>query len=1271
MEFEELFSHWIDRLNQGEMLDVDEIRKRCPDRADELIDMLREFEGLVPSDKVDGQTFGVYSIRGELGRGGMGIVYDAYESSLDRRVALKILPPGLTMSEKSLSRFQQEAKIVGKLKHPNIVQVYATGIEDGTPFIAMEYVGGEPLDQILNRKQQGSLFPKDQTQAVNDTDETVVQPQEALETAIIPELPAQDTQDETWSPIPSSPKDMDLGYCIKMAKLFQEVAEGLAHAHSRDIIHRDLKPSNLILEKETGKLRVLDFGLARVEGQESLTVSGEILGTPRYMSPEQASGDSNLDHRSDIYSLGATLYEVLTLSPVFEANSAHRTIEMILNREPRSPGKINPRIPNDLETIVMKCLRKRPQERYQTIESLAQDLASFTRGDPIKARPLSSWERCTRWLAKNYLKAASVVAIVVLLGVLSNFIIESNREGKEKAYDEFVNEAAVLLRRSEFYSGYTGLFAWDKIGYNYFAMTTGLGDLGTVNKVVKQAIDNLSQAIEIYPDRAEAYFYRGQSYFNIDELEKGEKDLLKAIELGFAPSAYFLANFKKFASEDEESQELSDKARELGESTYWSESWFQANIAMSNRDWKKADEIHQELFEKLRSKSEPYIGFKVNFYLNWGLNLLYLKEFEKAREKFATVQAFRPESTEPGLFKAMSFYLEGDNKKADEILESLYQETPTEEILNTFCTVMFARHKDVNRGLYWAEKLPTGFFRELWRSSFLGFSHRTTESYEVAKELPKLNPKAPLSWFLSALAHANVGDNKTAIQQLEEAKKLAPNSALPLIMLSNLNFQQSQIFFRKNQPAQGIPLIMKAQEFLTKAVEVEPDSSVAHYYLALAQSGRVPEEETLKGFEKVIELAATNTAFVFPLEQAYFNVGQIYIKRNELDSAIKNLEKSVEIGVEGKAIRSSWYLNLSQSYDKLNRPLKSLSTLEAGLTRFPVSRSLNAAYTVAVKNIFPDLPTYKAIDRFTNGELNQEQLEQFKAAHKDQKGSAKLAYFMGCMENKGSNFEPAFRHFIEARAHDPSSEEIILRLATAYRNVSRSLEAELELRQYLKNNCSDSRALWNLWIELCFLDLKKSLSSVAAIFPCRNAETEFDFSKSKKPVDDLWWLIHGLDNEGTVRINCGGGSYPAKGDHLAWGQDRFNQWGRIFLNGQGEYVGKIKLSPTTIQDERPFRSNRYFIKTKEQPFTAYQIPLAQGKYEVKLLLTELYFDVPEERVFSIQLEGKLIKENFSIGPMGETIEFVEEIEVTDGYLDVGFISHKDNPTINGIVITKL
>ncbi len=390
-ELEELLVHYIDRLTSGDMLDKLQIAQDHPDLAPELVRRLEAFEvigsGSLPDIPLG--TLGDYTLRREIGRGGMGVVYDAWQNSMDRRVALKVLPPGMAADNRAFHRFMREAKTAGQLSHQNVVAVYSTGVEEGTPWYSMEFVEGETLAHVLARLKKAE-------------------------------------EDET-----PFGKRSEQQYYLNMAKAFADVADGLQHAHSKGVIHRDIKPSNLILDEE-GRLRILDFGLARLEGQESLTVSGDFVGTPLYVSPEQArQRKSEVDHRTDVYSLGATLYEVIAGRPPFKGRDHQDTLSQIIDRDPVEPRKLNQRVPRDLETIVLKCLQKDPGDRYGTAEALGQDLRRCVRGDAIEARPLSGWERLVRKISRNRHKLRRQVTVLLLLsclGVLGYMLVRAEWE---------------------------------------------------------------------------------------------------------------------------------------------------------------------------------------------------------------------------------------------------------------------------------------------------------------------------------------------------------------------------------------------------------------------------------------------------------------------------------------------------------------------------------------------------------------------------------------------------------------------------------------------------------------------------------------------------------------------------------------------------------------------------------------------------------------------------------------------------------------------------
>jgi serine/threonine protein kinase len=314
-------------------------------------------------------TIAGFEIVREIGQGGMGVVYEATELSLGRRAALKVLtaPRATTIA---VERFRREARAAAKLHHTNIVPVFGVGEDDGQLFYVMQFIDGESLSQVFNRLATRQTA----------TDATKM----------------SSRLSEVSGP----------AHFRAIAGIGQKVAEALAYAHNQGILHRDIKPANLLLDAR-GSVWITDFGLAKsFEGEDGLTRTGDIVGTIRYMAPERFEGHS--EPRSDVYALGVTLYELLTLRPLFAESSHAKLIERVVHDEPIAPRRIDRRIPHDLETIVRKAMAKEPEARYASAEALTDDLRRFLQGVPVLARPVGPAARLARWCRRQPKLAAAI-----------------------------------------------------------------------------------------------------------------------------------------------------------------------------------------------------------------------------------------------------------------------------------------------------------------------------------------------------------------------------------------------------------------------------------------------------------------------------------------------------------------------------------------------------------------------------------------------------------------------------------------------------------------------------------------------------------------------------------------------------------------------------------------------------------------------------------------------------------------------------------------------
>lgn len=325
------------------------------------------------------RMFGDYALLEKIGQGGMGVVYRAFDQRLNREVALKMLSANLGVSPVSLARFRLEAQLAAKLEHPNIVSTHEVGEVGGAPYFTMGLVEGTHLRHQMSR---WTLVP------------SAISKNSKPPTASSPVLAAQ----------------------VRIARLVATLARAISHAHDRGVVHRDLKPSNIIIDAED-RPHVTDFGIAKLlTEQHELTGTDDILGTPNYMSPEQAQGGS-VGPLSDVYSLGAILYELLTGRPPFRAATAVETLRLLTTEQLTHPAVANRGVDADLATICAKCLEKNPSHRYSSALLLAEDLEHWIRREPILARPASPWMRLRRWGQRNPVGAALILTLLIGFGV--------------------------------------------------------------------------------------------------------------------------------------------------------------------------------------------------------------------------------------------------------------------------------------------------------------------------------------------------------------------------------------------------------------------------------------------------------------------------------------------------------------------------------------------------------------------------------------------------------------------------------------------------------------------------------------------------------------------------------------------------------------------------------------------------------------------------------------------------------------------------------------
>jgi serine/threonine protein kinase/Tfp pilus assembly protein PilF len=560
----------MDAMAAGQPIDRDDLLAKYADVADELAECLSNLDFVQnvapqladeatahPASSIEhpasrSANLGDFRILREIGRGGMGVVYEAEQLSLGRRVALKVLPFAAMLDRQQLARFKNEARAAATLDHPNIVAIYSVGVERGVHYYAMQLIEGQSLAQVVEQlrgKNDASSSMLDagsrHSSSMQKPASSIQHPASNIDTAPNAALPT------LHAPSSSLPAFASRDYYRTIAQLGIQAAEALDHAHQNGILHRDIKPANLLLECQTPshlrgglgrgcddhthlKLWITDFGLARMEQDAGMTMTGDILGTLRYMSPEQALAKRVVvDHRSDIYSLGITLYELLTLQPAFTGDDRQELLRQIAFEEPRKLRQINTRIPRDIETIVLKAIEKNPTHRYTTAHDLAEDLRRCLNHKPIQAKPPTWRNRVTKWSHRHPVAVrATALTLLVSSAVIAASVGWAMRDRQlqhavASATFDLAANAAALVEMGRYDDAikvsHQAIRLKPNFAEGYFNLGLALEGKGLLD----QAIANFRKAVARNPDLFKAHFRLGlalgEKGLNKEALESMEK----------------------------------------------------------------------------------------------------------------------------------------------------------------------------------------------------------------------------------------------------------------------------------------------------------------------------------------------------------------------------------------------------------------------------------------------------------------------------------------------------------------------------------------------------------------------------------------------------------------------------------------------------------------------------------------------------------------------------------------------------------------------------
>jgi len=1285
--YQEILARYIEELTRTGFVDPDAIFKEHPDCAADLLEDLQNYIqlGEAGEEKEPVGTLGDYTLRRQIGRGGMGIVYDAWENSMDRRVALKVLPSAVAADSRSFLRFMQEAKTAGQLVHPNIVAVYAMGVKDRTPYYAMEFVEGQTLSELIERDARAP--------------------------------------DDAQTPF-GAPRGTAAFYS-NAAGAFAGAAEGLQHAHANKVIHRDIKPSNLILDSG-GRLRILDFGLARHEGQQTITLSGDIVGTVLYMSPEQARAKrARVDHRTDIYSLGATMYEFFTGRPPFKGSSHQDTISRILTREPAEPHRLRRDLPRPLETIILKCLRKEPDDRFGTAEALAQDLRRFARGDPIEARPQSALERFLGRVRRQIVRIAVGVLILLLVAVFLLFVYEyrvnrrerlaTARQQKLQAFEEKIVQAVSDIQLGEMnlraaYGGRSTLDPRGLFGIHRFEKVVAESPLVPIGRAIAAI-----QSAQPFPEGTfEAYYHWARALALRKDLSGALEKLDRLFEKApqFVPGRMLAAELLRKQGRKEQAGEQERRA-ERAASLPWQKAWLEGRRAESNEDWKRAEDAYSRLLKLVSGgKKEPYHGIRLETRLRRGGVLLHMRAYQRALSDFNVANEMWPEAFEPYLLAGRTYYLMEKHLYAEEVFRELYRTRRPEERDHAavWIGVMYSYHRDHEKALTWARRITNRALRDRLRSYYLMRLRRFSQAEAAARASIARNPRNAMAYHMLALALKSRKRYAEAIKNCEKAVKLDPMDFGSYHTLGTMYYEMM------NFP--------KAVEYLQKALELKPDysNSLCNLGAALVRSGHM--KEGLKYLKQSLRIAPSgfNTVFIALTLERLREPGyvqrqmELYRESVRLDPTLwlswfnwgvalyqnfGKYEEALEKLLRAQALYADYhtaFAHLARVYEHLGREeeavkyyRKSLDSLHASGRRniveymqlgntlaktsdLPEIRREGLALLLEASKLWPG--DHRVLGDYAGALIENEKYTEARAVtaralklHPGYVLALKNRAVMSQREGKPAEALADFLAAIRLRPVRYFEEVYVDTLDLLATEKQFSFGGELgELRKLVEaalgRKNPDPRLLWHVWLTLSLVhrkqdikELFKDMARVASIADVKRAGGE-------AYAEEIRRALERLHSKGNLRINCGGGAYR-QADGTVWESDRF------FFGGRRDEAGSDDAVAGT-NDHILYTTNRKF-PFWERSAKAYRIPVLPGNYRVTLHFAESYSSDWEPRIFDIKLEGTKVFEGYDTRSLGAATAdrraFV--VEDTDAVLEIEFKPRLVGAFVNAIEVERL
>jgi tetratricopeptide (TPR) repeat protein len=1034
------------------------------------------------------------------------------------------------------------------------------------------------------------------------------------------------------------------------------------------------------------------------------------------MSPEQVSR-GKVDARADVYSLGVTLYEVLTLRTPYQGESDHELQRAILFEEPLPPRKLNPRLHRDLETVLLKALEKNPERRYASARDFAADLRRFLRYEPIHARPQGAWTRITRRAAKHKAGVAAGGAITVLLLALGLVLLWNHRQERLRrieGYEPAVRQAAMKMQVGGLSMKWgAGFLAYIDRWVLYYGGRGNAKAREVGRAPVEEAVDELLHAEAAVPGRPDAYYHRAQGLLLLQQDDEALAELDKVLQRDrdLVPALLLRAKLREKRGDSQGRDSDLERARNAPGGD-WGESWLAATEAMAQGRWEQAAAAYGKLIRLEEAGRHGYLGSREEALLGRGVAHLELEDFQAAVGDFLEAKALLPDSPQPALLLGKTYYLMAREKSAEATFEALHESTRFKDDVVMEVIGLYRGQEQTAKCLRWAEeKLTKGSaLRPRALCHCLADRGRFAEAIQAGEEAIQLDSHDGLSHVFLGMAYARQGNAERAQEMATRALELAPEDSFVYFRVAGLTtdtdkriqrfkssigldptapwprqFLGDVLFFRKGQKERGFSLVKEA-------IALEPKNFFPHRFLGRIHEAEGRMGEAAQSFCRSIEL---NPTFEF----AHGNLFAL-VRRKEknpaiapaLDRLVAKLEKLLAWGADDTELiretlalvlihhptdpeprravryaRQAVEVSVGQASEALGTlgevlslagdPQGAVLTIEE-LLRFPHDgRGPEVRLAKLRKSALPLLPSYRSIDAaLLDSKPDPEQA-----------GSHRLRlYLESRLLQRSGKHGDAIAKLKELRALDATAIEPVLRLAESLRAAGDPGAGEKPVREILKPVSPHDGDFWDLWTAIQLTELGRAPAELLADLPGASPPGS---AVSDPALDDIRRLLTLLAAGGPIRIHCGGGKHGNPKD-IPWEKDCFYSGGRHAFSSRSTVVGATEQA----EDVPLYQSERWF-PVADAGNAGYRLPLPPGAYRVTLHFAEIYFHAKGMRVFDVHAEGKEMLKDYdpfaAAGFATADVKPFEPIDVKDGFLDIDFIHRIENPKISAIEIERV